>query len=243
MNFQSLAPAVESTPQACLSVQKIAIYDVDRTLTRLPTYTPFLFHAMMWRAPWRGFLIPLLLPVACAHKFGIISRRQMKQFMHWIALGKHVHRKEADTLAARFAEKLFFSGLYKKSIEQIERDRSEGFLQILATAAPHFYIEPLARRLKIEDVVATGSSWSNGKLTPIIDGENCYGSEKLSRIVDFFNRRGFDRERLFIRFYTDHQSDLPLCQWVDEPVAVNPSSKMRQLAVNHGWRIEDWRLP
>ena len=37
----------------------LAIYDMDRTVTRRATYTPFLLHCAVRRAPWR-----LLLPAA-----------------------------------------------------------------------------------------------------------------------------------------------------------------------------------
>ena len=39
----------------------LAIYDMDRTVTRRATYTPFLLHCAMRRAPWRLLLLPLKL--------------------------------------------------------------------------------------------------------------------------------------------------------------------------------------
>ena len=35
-----------------------AIYDMDRTVTRRATYTPFLLHCALRRAPWRLLLLP-----------------------------------------------------------------------------------------------------------------------------------------------------------------------------------------
>ena len=37
-----------------------AIYDMDRTVTRHATYTPFLLHCAMRRAPWRLLLLPFV---------------------------------------------------------------------------------------------------------------------------------------------------------------------------------------
>ena len=37
----------------------LAIYDMDRTVTRGPTFGPFLWHAMRRLAPWRALLAPL----------------------------------------------------------------------------------------------------------------------------------------------------------------------------------------
>ena len=36
----------------------LAIYDMDRTVTKRPTYTPFLLHCAIRRAPWRLLLLP-----------------------------------------------------------------------------------------------------------------------------------------------------------------------------------------
>ena len=44
----------------------ITILDVDRTITRRPTYTLFLLHAMRRIAPWRALLLPLLVPSAAS---------------------------------------------------------------------------------------------------------------------------------------------------------------------------------
>ena len=38
----------------------LAIYDMDRTVTRHGTYTPFLLHCAIHRAPWRLIFLPLV---------------------------------------------------------------------------------------------------------------------------------------------------------------------------------------
>jgi phosphoserine phosphatase len=43
-----------------------------------------------------------------------------------------------------------------------------------------------------------------------------------------------------VRFYSDHVSDQPAFEWADEPVAVNPHGRLRRLAEQRGWQIEDW---
>ncbi len=57
-------------------------------------------------------------------------------------------------------------------------------------------------------------------------------------IVDWLERSGFDR--LHVRFYSDHASDKPVFEWADEPVAVNPHGRLRRLADQRGWAVEDW---
>jgi phosphoserine phosphatase len=47
-------------------------------------------------------------------------------------------------------------------------------------------------------------------------------------------------ERAHVRFYSDHASDAPVFEWSDEPVAVNPHDRLKRLAANRGWRMENW---
>ena len=44
-------------------ITDLAIYDMDRTVTRRATYTPFLIHCALRRAPWRLLLLPFVLAV------------------------------------------------------------------------------------------------------------------------------------------------------------------------------------
>ena len=219
----------------------LSVFDLDRTLTILPTYTPFLLFAIRTRAPWRVLLLPLLLPVAALYALKLIPRRTMKQAMHRVALGPRLAERDAARLADRFARRLVARGLYPQGLALIEAERAAGRRIVIATAAPHFYTAALARRLGIADVIATESTWRDGCLTPAIGSANCYGGDKRHRVAAFLDRAGIARDRAHIRFYSDHISDLPMFGFADEAVAVNPSAKLRRLAEARGWPVLDWR--
>ena len=38
-------------------------------------------------------------------------------------------------------------------------------------------------------------------------------------------------------FYSDSHNDLPLLEQVDNPIAVDPDEKLREIATNNGWQI------
>jgi len=219
----------------------ITILDVDRTLTKRPTYTLFLLHAMRRIAPWRVVLLPVLLPFGAAYAAGLIRRETMKQAMHWVALGGAVPRQQAEAVAEEFAERVRRDGLHHQAVSLIEERRAAGHHLMLATAAPSLYIRPLARRLGIEQVVATRSRAENDRLTMHIDGANCYGPVKLAMIEHALAAAGIDRADAHVSVYTDHHSDSHICDWADAPHAVNPSPKMAALAARRGWPVLDWR--
>lgn len=219
----------------------LSIFDLDRTLTILPTYTRFLLFAARERAPWRLALVPLLIPAVLLYAAKLLPRRTMKQAMHRLLLGSRLPERDALDLADRFADNLAADGFYKEGVALIDAERRAGRRLLLATAAPHFYAVPIAKRLGIDDVIATGSSWRDGLLLPEIDGANCYGAEKLRRVEAFLADTGIARADAHLRFYSDHASDAPLFELCDEAFAVNPSPKLRRLAAERGWPILDWR--
>ena len=74
-----------------------------------------------------------------------------------------------------------------------------------------------------------------------IAGENCYGQAKMRMIAQWIADRGLKGALGRVRFYSDHVSDRPVFEWADEPVAVNPDSRLKRLAHERGWRIDDWK--
>ena len=65
----------------------LAIYDMDRTVTRHPTYTPFLLHCAVRRAPWRLLFLPLVLLSMIAYGLRLIDRARLKEINHHLLLG------------------------------------------------------------------------------------------------------------------------------------------------------------
>lgn len=219
----------------------LAIFDFDRTLSKQPSYSAFLLFAAARLAPWRLVLVPLLLPDGIAYAKRRIERKAMKERMHRLMLGGRLHRGKLERVATAFAEKIAARGLYPQAFEIMAAERAAGRRVVIATAAPRHYITALARLIDVDAVVATRESWDGDALLPGIDGENCYGPAKLRMVEEYLAAEGIDRSQSHVRFYSDDISDLPVFDWADEPIAVNPSSKLRAAALERGWKILDWR--
>jgi phosphoserine phosphatase len=108
----------------------------------------------------------------------------------------------------------------------------------MATASFDFCVDALAAQLGFDRVVCTRSAWSERQtLTGQIAGANCYGQEKVRRLQEHF---GDERPGWLVHGYSDHHSDIPFLSWVDRPVAVNPTRKMRGIARRMGIEIVAW---
>lgn len=219
----------------------LAIYDLDRTITSLPTWTPFLLFAARRLRPLRLALAPAVLAPAVARAAGLMHRDRLKEAMHRLFLGPTVPPQRLAEVSELFAEWIVRQHIRPGARDQMNEDRREGRRILIATAAHRFYAEPIARRLGVADLVATAAAHGPaGEILPILDGPNCYGAAKQAMIAAWFAQSGLNRDATHIRFYSDHASDQPTFDWVDEPVAVNPHRKLRVLAAKRGWRVVDW---
>ena len=222
------------------SKQTILIFDLDRTITRQPTYTPFLIHAALRHAPWRLALLVALIPFFLAYAIGTLDRKGLKQVMQRMMLGERIARDTLTPLVESFADKIVPRGIYGQAQDMIREALFAGHRVIIATASHHFYVDPIAARLGVREVVATRSVWDGDMLTSDILGVNCYGIGKRALLLDYFVAEGIEPLSAHIRFSSDHISDLPVFDISDEPVATNPSTKLRTLAKTRGWPIVDW---
>jgi len=222
-------------------VSDLAVYDMDRTVTRRATYTPFLLHCALRRAPWRLAFGPLVALSMLAYVLRLIDRARLKEINHRLLLGHTIHPRDLQPLVDSFADQQVASNIRPGALKFIARDKSEGRRLVLATASYRLYADAIAERLGFDDVIGTGSVIGlDSQVHAKILGENCYGPAKLRMIADWVKRSGLKGAHGHVRFYSDHVSDRPAFEWADEPVAVNPHGKLRRLATERGWEIEDW---
>lgn len=220
---------------------ELAIYDMDRTITRTGTYTPFLIHAARALAPWRLALSPLVVVAMAAYGTRLISRKRLKEVNQALLLGGSVPRAALAPVAASFADAVMRGNVLPGALARIAADRAAGRRLVLATASYRLYVEAIAERLGFDDVIATNSVAGVGdRLMARIDGVNCYGPDKLRMIEAWLRTVGLERKAVRILFYSDHASDAPVMEWADEAYAANPSPRMRTLAEARGWPVLDF---
>jgi len=221
---------------------RIAIYDMDKTITRRATYNNFLRHMALARAPWRLLLLPLILPALLLYLLKIWQRKQLKQFSQYILVGPRLPLDSAGKHLESHADGVLANNSYAEAIERIQAEKQQGYRHVLATASYRLYVQAIANRFAFDDVIGTELLQdSSGNVLPCIDGENCYCTAKLDLVRCWMKDTGLTREDCYIRAYSDHVSDAPLLEFADEAFATNPHPPLAQLAVERGWEIIDWR--
>ncbi|AMO73203.1 haloacid dehalogenase [Sphingorhabdus sp. M41] len=215
---------------------------MDRTITVRGTYTPFLFHMVFARAPWRLIFLPLLPFGFIAYGLKLISRGQLKTFNQRMLLGSSPKLSALQPHIERFADRVLRSNRHRKAIDQIEVDRADGRKLVLVTASYELYAEAIARRLGFDHLIGTLLEVDpQGRVLPAIIGENCYDDAKIGRIEALFAKQGWQRADSHVRAYSDHVSDQAMLEFADEAIATTPTPLLRHMAKQRGWQIVDWR--
>lgn len=207
-----------------------AIFDLDRTITRAPTWTDFLIRVNAAR-PGFWLRFPGIVARMVGYKLGLSTRDAIK------AAGIRAFTGLSPAALSR-AGRAFIDrrvargGLRPGALAAIDRHRARGDRLILISAAVDVVAEPLAARLGFDDVLCTRIGWTGGQ--PHLSGRNCYGAEKL-RLLDALGPLARP-----VHAYSDHISDLDLLTRADHGVAVNPSARLRRAAPGHGLTIVDF---
>lgn len=223
-------------------MNRLAIYDMDKTITRAPTWTAFLIHAAKARAPWRLALLPAAGLAGFGYLLRVIDRPGLKQVTHRMMVGKALPEAELREVAEAYADAVMAGNVLQPALARIAEDRAAGYRLVLATASHGYYAAAIGARLGFDDVIATGAKRDGqGRVLSEIEGENCYGPAKLHMVEKWLAGQGIARGDAQVRAYSDHVSDAPLLEWADEGFAVNAHAPLVALAKLRGWPVLDWR--
>ncbi|MCC5952085.1 MAG: HAD-IB family hydrolase, partial [Acidimicrobiia bacterium] len=117
----------------------------------------------------------------------------------------------------------------------IDSHHEEGRAVVLATTTPRDLIEPLARRLGLDGVIATRYEERNGHYTGRIDGPFVWGKGKLDAVRAWASEHDTDLSASWA--YSDSYFDAGLLGAVGNPVAANPDPRLAVIATLRRWPI------
>lgn len=219
---------------------KLAIYDMDLTITVRATFTPFLLHSATKLQPLRLLFVPIVLLAMLGYACKLYDRARLKEMMQTLLIGPLSPARLARVKDS-FAEATDRTNIRPGARERLRTDKAEGYRLVMATASYKLYAEAIGHRMGFDDVIATNTLVGlDNRVLARIDGENCYGPGKMRMVTAWMTTQGLRREDCHIRFYSDHISDAPLFEWADEAYATNPHASLRTLAQSMKWHVFDW---
>ena len=144
----------------------------------------------------------------------------------------------------RFVASQLRPRIFEQAWACLEAHRQAGDTLLLISASARHLVQPVAATLGIEHVLAVELSVEEGtnaqpRYTGGSEGILSYRGGKVLRLQQWLAERQVTPSHT--TFYSDSRNDLPLLQYVDCPVAVNPDPVLAEVASVEGWRRLDWR--
>ena len=216
--------------------RNVAVFDLDHTITRYDTFVRYLIGFIL-RHPSVILKNCNLFGAAILFKLGFKDNHWLKALVYR-SLFSGRSANEVARWSSKFEKNVLNEGLRQKALKKIAFHKKRGDWVILVTASFEFYVHRIADQLGFETLIGTKVEIKpDGTFGDSLIGGNCYGSEKVERLKSIF---GGDHSDYYIIAYSDHHSDIPLLEWADEGIAVNPTNILKEKAIISGFQIEDW---
>ncbi len=135
----------------------------------------------------------------------------------------------------QFLEKKIKPIMLSSAKNLIQQHRASGDTLLVVTATNQFVTEPIVELYGIPNLIATIPEFKNGRFTGDFSGIPCFQKGKIQRLEQWLKNTTHSCEDSW--FYSDSHNDLPLLEYVRNPVAVDPDAKLRKIAMQKDWPI------
>ena len=147
---------------------------------------------------------------------------------------------ELNTLHKEFMQTRIDSIWLPKAEALLEKHRKNNDYLVIITATNHFVTAPIAKKLGVDDIIATMPEKIDNHYTGKVSGTPCFQEGKVTRLQQWLEQKKQEQREFNLQesyFYSDSFNDLPLLQKVGHPVAVDPDDKLRNYAQQQDWPV------
>jgi len=226
-NLEPLLRAIDDAPEG---PRICAIFDFDGTL--ISGYSAIAFLREQLR---RGDLSTrdfLELAGAMA-SFGLGNMG----FSAMMAITSQFLKGIEEEAYIQLGEELFTNQIarlvYPEARTLLAAHRAKGHTIAIISSATPYQVEPAAADLGIENVLCTQLEVEDGVFTGEVVHPTCFGQGKVDAAEVLADSVGANLGQSF--FYSDSTDDQLLLESVGNPVALNPSEKLRAVARDNAW--------
>jgi HAD superfamily hydrolase (TIGR01490 family) len=162
----------------------------------------------------------------------------MRQYMSTLVTGWEVEK--VKQIVSETLDTIVDPMVYEEALDLIAHHRMLGHQIIIISSSGTDVVEPIGERLGADLAIGTQVGIEDGKYT----GEilfYAYGPGKAEAMRSLAAERGYDLDECYA--YSDSFTDVPMLEAVGHPVAVNPDTELRKLAVENHWPIRDFAKP
>ena len=199
-------------------MEKLAIFDIDYTITRKETLMEF-FKYLVSKDIKNIKFWPRALYSGLMYSIKVYDERRVKEcFLKFI---DNIDEKDLAKLTKSFYDERLSSILYKDAVDMIKKLKNEGYMVILISASPEFYIKEFYAIKEVDLIIGTKFAFEGGKFVRKMDGNNCKGEEKVKRLNEVLKEKNIKADFKNSYMFSDSLSDKPLLDLVGNPYLIN----------------------
>ncbi|TGY43760.1 HAD-IB family hydrolase [Clostridium sartagoforme] len=203
-------------------MEKLAIFDVDFTLTKKETLME-LYKFVVFKNFKNIRFLPRALFSGLMYSIKVYDEKRVKEsFLKFI---DKIHEEDLDNLAKEYYSKVLKKILYKDAIDMIKKLKDEGCKIYLISASPEFYLKELYDIKEVDVIIGTKFRVENGFFARQMDGLNCKGEEKVRRLKEYLKENNIEVDYKNSYMFSDSLSDKPLLDLVGNPYLINYKKK------------------
>jgi len=215
--------------------RRLALFDLDGTLTRHDTFLPFMLGLLL-RQPARWLRLPLVLAPVLRYLTKRLDRGGFKgAVLH--ALFGGFPRVRMDAWASGFAATAVPGRLFSEAHQTFKGHLAAGDYVVVLSASPDLYVPLIARHLGAHEVHCTAIRWHGDVLDGRLSGPNRRDEEK-SRVLDGLRAT---HPGLPVIAYGNSAPDLIHMRRCEQAVYVNANSQLAAELAAEGIHCVNWR--
>ena len=181
-------------------MEKLALFDVDYTITKKETLMEF-YKYIVSRDIKNIKFLPRALYSGAMYGVGIYDEKRVKEsFLKFI---ENIEEKELAILTKEFYHDRLSKILYKDAVDMIKKLKNEGYMVILISASPEFYIKEFYAIDEVDLIIGTRFKFENGKFIRSMDGNNCKGQEKVRRLKAVLKEKNIEADFRYLPVLKD----------------------------------------
>ncbi len=217
-----------------------AFFDVDGTIVSTTIVHYYVqFRSCLLPTFFRPFWLAwFALKVVYYFFLDKVSRTRFNQVFYRNYQG--LKSEAVKQLAGEQFETYVHSKLFPAALECIREHQNRGDLIVLVTGSLDFIVQPLADYLQADAALTVQLEEAAGKFTGELTTLPLSETEKVRAIQAFVEQHNVDLAESYA--YGDSRADLPMLECVGNPIVVNPSKGLRQVAIESGWEISEWTV-
>ncbi|MBO2590370.1 HAD-IB family phosphatase [Shewanella algae] len=209
----------------------IILFDFCETLVNIQTADRFIEYVLNRQNSKKIFIYRFYKSrfYTILYKIGLVRSAKLKI----LYLLKGMREEYLRLLAKEYADFLVAEHHNVGICQILNREYENGNEVVIISGGYDIYLN-YYQPDKVKKVISSSLKFCDGVFSGGLCGLDCLGHNKVKLMVENFGSDIFDNRR--VSFYTDHKSDIPLLDLVDEPYVVK-TSRDCQWASEKGYKI------